>query len=79
MIFPGIDLGTTFSMIAHVNSHGQPTLFPDVHNASQFRTPSVVYIGREGCLVGDAAEELLDDAPELSMALCRSRAAIMVG
>lgn len=68
MIFPGIDLGTTFSMIAHINSHGQPALFPDVHNASQFRTPSVVYVGREGCLVGDAAEELLDDAPELSMA-----------
>jgi len=68
MIFPGIDLGTTFSMIAHVNAHGQPALFPDVHNASQFRTPSVVYVGREGCLIGDAAEELLEDAPELNVA-----------
>lgn len=65
MLFPGIDLGTTYSMIAHVNPHGQPALFPDVHNASQFRTPSLVYIGREGCLVGASAEELLDDAPEL--------------
>lgn len=68
MIFPGIDLGTTYSMMAHVNSHGQPALFPDVHDASQFRTPSVVYIGREGCLVGEAAEELLEDAPELPIA-----------
>ena len=68
MIFPGIDLGTTYSMMAHVNSYGQPALFPDVHNASQFRTPSVVYIGREGCLVGEAAEELLEDAPELPIA-----------
>lgn len=68
MIFPGIDLGTTFSMIAHVNAHGQPALFPDVHNASQFRTPSVVYVGREGCLIGDAAEELLEESPQLQVA-----------
>lgn len=68
MIFPGIDLGTTFSMVAHVNAHGQPALFPDVHNASLFRTPSTVYVGREGCLVGAAAEELLDDTPDLPVA-----------
>jgi len=68
MIFPGIDLGTTYSMIAQVNTQGQPALFPDVHDASQFRTPSLVYIGREGCLVGAAVEELLDDAPELPAA-----------
>jgi len=65
VIYPGIDLGTTYSMIAHVNAHGQPALFPDVYNANFFRTPSVVYIGREGCLVGAAAEELLEDAPAL--------------
>lgn len=68
MIFPGIDLGTTFSLIAHVNAYGQPALFPDLHDANNFRTPSVVYIGREGCLVGLAGEELLDDAPELPVA-----------
>jgi molecular chaperone DnaK len=68
MIFPGIDLGTTFSLIAHVNAYGQPALFPDLHDANRFRTPSVAYIGREGCLVGAAAEELLDDAPGLPVA-----------
>jgi molecular chaperone DnaK len=68
MIYPGIDLGTTFSLIAHVNSYGQPTLFPDLHDANSFRTPSTVYIGREGCLVGAAVEELLDDSPELPIA-----------
>jgi len=67
VIFPGIDLGTTYSMIAHVNAHGQPALFPDLHDANRFRTPSVAYIGREGCLIGSAAEELLDDAPELPL------------
>ncbi len=68
MIYPGIDLGTTYSLIAHVNAYGQPTLFPDLHDANNFRTPSVVYIGREGCLVGAASEELLDDSPELPVA-----------
>lgn len=68
MIYPGIDLGTTFSLIAHVNPHGQPALFPDLHDANNFRTPSVVYIGREGCLVGATSEELLDDSPELPVA-----------
>ena len=56
MMHLGIDLGTTYSLVAQVNPHGQPALFPDALNASQFRTPSVVYIGAEGTLVGMAAE-----------------------
>ena len=68
MIYPGIDLGTTFSLIAHVNTHSQPALFPDAFDANQFRTPSVVLIGKEGTLVGQAAEELLEDAPNLPVA-----------
>lgn len=66
MIYLGIDLGTTFSLSAHVNDHGQPTLFPDYHDANEFRTPSVVHIGEEGCLVGSTVEEILEDEPELS-------------
>ncbi len=65
MIHLGIDLGTTYSLISHINAYGQPTLFPDAADANQFRTPSVVYIGPEGTLVGQPAEVLLDDAPEL--------------
>lgn len=68
MLYLGIDLGTTFSLAAYVNDHGLPTLFPDFHDANDFRTPSVVHVGEEGCLVGTALEELLDDEPELSQA-----------
>ncbi len=68
MIFPGIDLGTTYSMIAHVNAYGQPALFPDFHDPSQFRTPSVVYVGRLGCLIGAAAEDLLEDGADIEIA-----------
>ena len=66
MLYLGIDLGTTYSLVAFVNDHGLPTLFPDFHDANDFRTPSVVHISDEGCLVGTAFEELLDDEPELS-------------
>jgi len=64
----GIDLGTTFSLIARVDAHGIPVLFPDRHEAERFKTPSVVHIGPEGALVGQAVEELLEDAPELPVA-----------
>ncbi len=67
MIFPGIDLGTSFSLVAHVNAHGQPALFGDAQDARQTRTPSVVYVGREGTLVGTPVEELLEDAPQLNV------------
>ena len=66
MINLGIDLGTTFSLVSYVNPHGIPALFPDYHDANEFRTPSVVHIGEEGCLVGGPLEELLEDLPEMS-------------
>ena len=64
----GIDLGTTFSLIAHVDARGIPVLFPDRNEAERFKTPSVVHIGPEGALVGQAVEELLEDATELPVA-----------
>jgi molecular chaperone DnaK len=64
----GIDLGTTFSLIARVDAHGIPVLFPDRHEAERFKTPSVVHIGPDGALVGQAVEELLEDTPELPVA-----------
>jgi molecular chaperone DnaK len=63
VIYPGIDLGTTYSLAAYVNAQGVPALFPDFFDASEFRTPSVVYIGESGALVGSSAEELLEDNP----------------
>lgn len=68
MIPIGIDLGTTFSAIGHVNAQGLPALFPDYHDASAFRTPSVVHIGTEGALAGDIVEERLEDEPTLRVA-----------
>lgn len=64
----GIDLGTTFSMISHVNPHGVPALFPDVHDSNQFQTPSVVHIGSLGGLVGKSVEDLLEDEPATPVA-----------
>lgn len=65
MIYLGIDLGTTFSLVAYVNDHGVPTLFPDFHDANNFRTPSVVHIGEGECLVGTTVEDILEDEPDL--------------
>lgn len=65
MIYLGIDLGTTYSLAAYINDHGNPTLFPDRHDVDSFRTPSVVHISDEGCFVGNSVEEILDDEPEL--------------
>jgi molecular chaperone DnaK len=66
----GIDLGTTYSLIAHLNAKGAPTLFPDLHDASAFRTPSVVHAGRGGVLVGDAVEMLLRSEPNAPIVRC---------
>lgn len=68
MQFLGIDLGTTFSLVAYVNQQGVPALFPDYHDANEFRTPSVVHIGEQGCLVGNVLEELLEDETHISHA-----------
>jgi len=66
MAYLGIDLGTTFSLVARINEQGVPALFNDFHNANEFRTPSVVHIGEEGCFVGQTLEELLEDEASLS-------------
>lgn len=68
MINVGIDLGTSYSLIGHLNPHGVPALFPDFHNSNAFHTPSVAYVGPDGCLVGDVLEELLEDEPGLDVA-----------
>ena len=68
MAYLGIDLGTTFSLVAYVNSQGVPALFNDAHDANEFRTPSVIHIGEEGCLLGQVLEELLEDEPALTQA-----------
>ncbi len=57
--FVGIDLGTTFSAVAHIDDHGRAVVLP---NADGERiTPSVVYLGSDPPLVGMAAKEMQRD------------------
>ena len=58
----GIDLGTTFSAIAHVNQHGVPEILP---NAEGHRiTPSVILFEDDDVIVGDYAKQAAVVYPE---------------
>ncbi|MFL0797268.1 MAG: Hsp70 family protein [Cellvibrionaceae bacterium] len=65
MLYIGIDLGTTYSVAAYVKSNGIPEVISDYHDTRDYRTPSVVHISDEGCYVGTALEEILEDEPDL--------------
>jgi molecular chaperone DnaK len=45
-IIVGIDLGTTFSAIAHVNEHGKPEIIPN--REGERTTPSVIFFEEDG-------------------------------
>jgi molecular chaperone DnaK len=49
----GIDLGTTFSVVAHLDMHGRPTTIQNAHG--ELLTPSVVLFDTEGVIVGKEA------------------------
>lgn len=53
--FVGIDLGTTYSAVAYINTDGQPEVIPN--ECGHAITPSVVYLGEAGPIVGDEAKE----------------------
>lgn len=53
--FVGIDLGTTFSAVAHINQDGKPQVVPDENG--HLLLPSVVYIGLRETIVGEDARE----------------------
>lgn len=53
--FVGIDLGTTFSVVAYINQEGKPEGIPNEYG--RLVTPSVVYLGEDGPIVGDEAKE----------------------
>lgn len=58
----GIDLGTTYSAIAHVNKHGVPEV---LHNAEGDRiTPSVVLFDGDDIIVGNYAKQAAVAFPE---------------
>ncbi len=54
----GIDLGTTYSCIAHVDEHGKPVVLQSAEGEST--TPSVVYFeSADNIVVGQAAKEVV--------------------
>ncbi len=58
----GIDLGTTFSVIAHVNEHGQAEIIPNLE--SERITPSVVMFEDNLVTVGKIAKQNARAVPE---------------
>jgi molecular chaperone DnaK len=60
----GIDLGTTYSCIAHVDEHGKPVVLQNAEGDST--TPSVVYFeSADNIVVGQAAKEVVSIHPDL--------------
>lgn len=68
----GVDLGTTYSAVAHQNEFGQPEVIQNLDG--QQTTPSVVYFEDEDSfVVGQEAKNGLQLNPEESMALIKRR------
>ena len=68
--FYGIDLGTTYSCIATIDSDDIVTVIPNKKGA--LTTPSVVYFDDDGkILVGEAAKNQLGNKPENTVALIK--------
>src|SRR3954447_21227850 len=51
----GIDLGTTFSAIAHIDQYGKPQIIPNAEN--ERITPSVILIDERSAIVGSVAAQ----------------------
>lgn len=68
----GIDLGTTFSAIAHLDQKGQPTTLPN--HDGEMLTPSAVYLDGAGlAVVGQTAAHTLQEQPENVATLIKRR------
>ncbi len=61
----GIDLGTSYSLVARMHPDGTVTLIPDFRDQEQFHTPSVVLIANGSAFVGTIAEAMVEDHPDL--------------
>lgn len=61
----GIDLGTTFSLISHLQQNGIPVLLPDNSFKDVYSTPSAVYISERNAAVGYLVDSLLEQNAEL--------------
>src|SRR5689334_2164748 len=61
----GVDLGTTYSLVARVDHEGRPTLLPDHAERDVVHTPSVVYVNGRTAFVGRIVDTLLEQDPNL--------------
>ena len=60
----GIDLGTTYSCISHVDEHGKPVVLANAEG--EMTTPSVVFFeSPENIVVGQSAKEVVSIHPDL--------------
>jgi molecular chaperone DnaK len=67
----GIDLGTTYSVVAQVNRAGVPTTLPNAEGSPI--TPSVVLFDRDQVVVGAVAREAVAADPEFVIQLVKRR------
>src|SRR5687767_12202637 len=58
----GIDLGTTFSAIAHIDPYGKPQILPN--SESERITPSVILFDGSNAVVGTMAKQNAVAEPE---------------
>jgi molecular chaperone DnaK (HSP70) len=63
----GIDLGTTYSLVAEMDVEGRPHLIPDSADPELVHTPSAVQITPGNAFVGTLAEALLENDPTLTV------------
>ncbi len=66
----GIDLGTTFSVVAHLDREGRPCTIPNAEG--DLTTPSVVWFDDEGVVVGKEAVKAARTDPD-RVAACAKR------
>ncbi len=67
----GLDLGTTYSVVAQVNQAGIPTTLPNAEGSPT--TPSVVLFDRGEVVVGQVAKEAVAADPEFVVQLAKRR------
>src|SRR5580658_4822045 len=58
----GIDLGTTFSVVAQVDADGRPATIPNAEG--EITTPSVVFLDPAGAVVGREAVKAAEFEPD---------------
>src|SRR6266404_2751962 len=58
----GIDLGTTFSAVAHIDAYGKPQIIPNTE--TERITPSVIFFDGTNVIVGSVAKNSAVAEPE---------------